>query len=81
MFLVEQFVAHLAEADQIVQVVKFVSLVFVGAVVGLEFQRAVAYPTSPAEAFLHQSAYFFPIRRSQVGSIRFFIHREILLSC
>jgi hypothetical protein len=71
MFLVEQFVAHLAEADQIVQVVKL----------GLEFQRAVAYPTSPAEAFLHQSAYFFPIRRSQVGSIRFFIHREILLSC
>jgi hypothetical protein len=37
LFLVEQFVAHLAKTNQIVQVVEFVSLVFVGAVVGLEF--------------------------------------------
>jgi hypothetical protein len=33
----EQFVAHLAEADQVIQVIKFVSSVFVSAVVGLEF--------------------------------------------
>jgi len=32
----EQFVAELAEADQIIQMVEFVPSVFVGAVVGLE---------------------------------------------
>jgi hypothetical protein len=30
-------VADLAKADQVIQMVEFVSLVFVGAVVGLEF--------------------------------------------
>jgi hypothetical protein len=34
---VEQFVAHLAKADQVIQMVEFVPLVFVGAMVGLEF--------------------------------------------
>jgi prepilin signal peptidase PulO-like enzyme (type II secretory pathway) len=34
---VEQFVAHLAKADQVIQMVKFVPSVFVGAVVGLKF--------------------------------------------
>jgi hypothetical protein len=33
--------------------VEFVPSVFVGAVVGLEFQRTIANPTSPAVAFLH----------------------------
>ena len=36
LFFVEQFVAELAEADQIIQMVEFVPSVFVGAVVGLE---------------------------------------------
>jgi F0F1-type ATP synthase assembly protein I len=33
---VEQFVADLAQADQVIQMVEFVSSVFVGAVVGLQ---------------------------------------------
>ncbi len=37
LFLVEQFVAHLAKADQVIQMVEFIPLVFVGAVVGLKF--------------------------------------------
>ena len=36
LFPVEQFVANFAEADQIIQVVEFVSLVFIGSVVGLQ---------------------------------------------
>jgi prepilin signal peptidase PulO-like enzyme (type II secretory pathway) len=34
---VEQFVAHLAKADQVIQMVEFIPSVFVGAVVGLKF--------------------------------------------
>jgi len=37
LFLVEQFVADLAQADQVIQMVEFVPSVFVGAVVGLKF--------------------------------------------
>jgi hypothetical protein len=33
----EQFVADLAQADQVIQMVEFVPSVFVGAVVGLKF--------------------------------------------
>jgi uncharacterized membrane protein (GlpM family) len=36
LFPVEQFVAHFAEADQVIQVVKLVPLVFVGSMMGLE---------------------------------------------
>jgi hypothetical protein len=61
--------------------VEFVPSVFVGAVVGLKFQRTIANPTPPPEPLLHKSAYFPPIGGIQVGFVGFFIHRKILLSC
>jgi hypothetical protein len=37
LFSVEQFVADLTQADQVIQMVEFVPSVFVGAVMGLKF--------------------------------------------